>query len=414
MRPVLDYLNWRFSYHYVPRERITLDESLVGMKNRNPVQQYIPNKKLHKWGAKLYCVAEVRTGYTYRIRVHNKLDNKDYDKLPSAMQISNPDEITKNITNIDRLILHMLEGEENRPEQVSLLGKGYDLFTDNYYTSVPIASLLIELDTTYTGTLRRNRRFIPQAIKKQLPVGSDMHMRKGHLLVSASREKKSQKLPCLFLSSAATANDVEITRDSGKKVTVPEVVSQYIIGMKGCDQADQMIYEYADDRRSYRWYRKLFCNFVHRAVLNAYIIYVTHRNAIANAEPNIEEREEFIERVIAGLINGTREVGFAVPCSRASSATCGNPSRSPSQSPSRSPNPSSQTLRTRQHAIHKLESGMSKNGKPIKKERDCVHCSVRSGPNKKRKRTTYECKVCDKGVCPDCFDIHESSKPLNM
>ncbi len=401
IRPILDYFNWKFSHHYMPGPRITIDESLVGMKNRNPIMQYIANKKHHRWGAKLYVLAEVGTGYTYRMRVHNKVDQEKYTEMPPRISIAESDSITKNLTNVDRLVLHLMDGTET---EQSLLAKGYNLYTDNYYTSVPLAVCLQELETTLTGTVRRNRKFLPQSAKKQLAVGEDFHVRKDTVLVCAFREKKSQNKPVLLLSTTSVAKDVEITRDSGKKVTVPEIISHYVIGMRGADQADQMVYQYSDERRGYRWYRKLFFNFIHRALLNAYIVY--YRQKITDGKP-FAEREEFIERVIGGLINGNRETGFMAPQSRSSASAQDTPPASPSTS-SPSPVPTSR----RKHNIQKLEVGTSKNGKRMKRERDCYHCSKRQA-NRKRKRTTYECTICNKGVCKDCFNIHENSKPVN-
>ena len=54
-RIVLDGLNNSCKWYYVPGQLTSIDESLIGMKNRIELMQYIPNTHHHKWGVKLYC-----------------------------------------------------------------------------------------------------------------------------------------------------------------------------------------------------------------------------------------------------------------------------------------------------------------------------------------------------------------------
>lgn len=42
-------------------------------------------------------------------------------------------------------------------------------------------------------------------------------------------------------------------------------------------------------------------------------------------------------------------------------------------------------------------------GQKRQKTKDCWHCSNRDG---KRRRSTWECVICDVGVCVDCRDMH--------
>ena len=45
-----------------------------------------------------------------------------------------------------------------------LLDKGYSLYIDNFYTSVPLAKYLLTRDTRVTGTIKSNR--IPSVVKE--------------------------------------------------------------------------------------------------------------------------------------------------------------------------------------------------------------------------------------------------------
>lgn len=77
IRPVLDLVNASFKDAYSLARDITIDESIVGFKGRNRIVQYVPAKKSHRWGPKLFVVAESETGYTY----HLKLYAGNYNRL---------------------------------------------------------------------------------------------------------------------------------------------------------------------------------------------------------------------------------------------------------------------------------------------------------------------------------------------
>lgn len=70
VRPILDLLNVNFKTAYNPGRDLTVDESMVGFKGRNYTVQYMPGKKAHRWGAKLWILAEADTGYTLHIDLY--------------------------------------------------------------------------------------------------------------------------------------------------------------------------------------------------------------------------------------------------------------------------------------------------------------------------------------------------------
>ena len=48
------------------------------------------------------------------------------------------------------------------------LSKGYHIFMDNYFISIPLAKRLYKLGTYLNGTIRRNKTFTPQAFNKKI------------------------------------------------------------------------------------------------------------------------------------------------------------------------------------------------------------------------------------------------------
>jgi hypothetical protein len=51
------------------------------------------------------------------------------------------------------------------------LNKGYQVFVDNYFTPVPLVCHLLQLSTHITGTVRSNRKLLPQQFKNKFAVG---------------------------------------------------------------------------------------------------------------------------------------------------------------------------------------------------------------------------------------------------
>ena len=69
-----------------------------------------------------------------------------------------------------------------------LLGQGYHLFTDNWYTAVPLAELLLLEGTNLTGTVCSNRKYLPAGVKKKLAKGETGSM-KNIPLYDLARQK---------------------------------------------------------------------------------------------------------------------------------------------------------------------------------------------------------------------------------
>lgn len=70
IRRVLDLVNKSFKDKYAAARDLTVDESMVGHKGRDYIVQYMPAKKAHRWGAKLWVLAESDTGYTLSIDLY--------------------------------------------------------------------------------------------------------------------------------------------------------------------------------------------------------------------------------------------------------------------------------------------------------------------------------------------------------
>ena len=110
-------------------------------------RQYIPGKR-HKYGVKLYLLCE-SSGYVINAPVYcGKLD------------------AIAGFGHSEAVVLKLME---------HYMDVGDELFVDNFYTSVPLAKALLKRKTLLCGTLRRNRKHVPDSV-----VSEKLKKRRSH------------------------------------------------------------------------------------------------------------------------------------------------------------------------------------------------------------------------------------------
>jgi hypothetical protein len=65
----------KFRNLYQQQHQNYFDESMVGLKGRTNLVQYMPGKKSHRCGAKLFVLAESDTGYTSQVKLYAGKDH---------------------------------------------------------------------------------------------------------------------------------------------------------------------------------------------------------------------------------------------------------------------------------------------------------------------------------------------------
>ena len=249
---LLHALNSSCKKHYISKQLISIDESLIRLKNRAELIQYIPNKHHHKWGVELYAVTESSSGYPLHTMVYC---GKKHSQ--PASQFGNSYDVVREL---------MLE--------TSLFNKGYHLYVDNFYTSPTLAEFLYTQKTLLTGTLRANRKGVPVMMKSAKPkVGECFYAKKGPLLALSWKEKKSQKNPCLMLTTGSGAQMINHTHRNGQIKELPKTVSLYNQNMGGVALLDQMVDHVAGERPFRKFWKKCFFSIINRMAFCSYILY---------------------------------------------------------------------------------------------------------------------------------------------
>ena len=347
VRAVLDKVNGSAIKFYVPSRNISIDESMIGMKNRVVYIQFMPNKRHARFGIKKFEICD-SNGYVLHTRLYA---GRDFDVHHDEGQAFG---VVKELLTATKL-----------------LNKGYHLYTDNFYTKPALAEFLWEKKTLLTGTVRSNSKNLPENKCSRLAVGTSKFWRKGEMLCVSFREKKSQTKPVLLLSTAHNA-EVEEKVIRNKTKIKPTAIFHYNTFMGGVDLSDKQIYHHAAERSTRRYWKKIFQNLLDISILNSWIIFNLGRERKMS-------RDKFILSIVESLVSTAQP----------------EPQPQPQQQPALPLQVQPPVEPT--HELVLLEG---------RKEKDCFICNDRSKNSKSsqgRKRTRYWCSGCKVGCHPTCL-----------
>lgn len=138
-----------FGRVYYPHQEIALDEGMVPWRGNLSFRVYNPDKPT-KYGIKAYMICDAVNGYCSKFKL--------YTGKPANPPSHNG--ATYHLT------MDLMRG---------FFGRGHILYCDNYYSSPQLFLDLWELGVGATGTVRPNRKGIPQLIKDaRLPHKGDI------------------------------------------------------------------------------------------------------------------------------------------------------------------------------------------------------------------------------------------------
>ncbi|CAK1581722.1 unnamed protein product [Parnassius mnemosyne] len=179
-----------------------------------------------------------------------------------------------------------------------LLDDNRILYTDNYYTSIPLAYRLKHRKTNLVGTLRLNRKHLPKDLVTQ-------KLKKGEIIAKETTDGKigvtkwKDKRVVTTLSTVNSAKKMTAVKTKrGQVIFKPDYVVDYNTGKSSIDVSDQMASYASALRRCTKLYRKLAMEFIWgTSLVNAYFLY---NECSRNKKITIME---FREKVIEGLID---------------------------------------------------------------------------------------------------------------
>ena len=230
----------------------------------------MPNKPTN-YGIKAFTLASSDHGYMLNILLYTGADT-----------LSHADPVYASLPQPARIVMHLMQPYMNR---------GHHVYTDRYYSSIPLAQALLDKGTGFTGTMLKNRVNLPDVIRSSsfsLRNDETRVFRAGALLSVAWRAA-SKKKPLIMLSNCC-CHEMVTVRSRRSSQQKPVVVDRYNHSMNGVDRADQFTVYYSFVRRSIKWWRKVFFWLMEVAVVNSYILYrcsavnpATHREYLLSS-----------------------------------------------------------------------------------------------------------------------------------
>uniref|UniRef100_A0A3Q3MT12 PiggyBac transposable element-derived protein domain-containing protein n=1 Tax=Mastacembelus armatus TaxID=205130 RepID=A0A3Q3MT12_9TELE len=334
--------------NFHPFQSISIDERMVKSKARSSLKQYMKDKPT-KWGYKLFVLADSSCGYTWNFFIYEGKAVVEHGKGLSYESV-----------------MALLEHK--------VLGTGYKLFVDNFYTSPTLFQDLLLRKTVACGTIRPNRIGFPKTEVNSMPRkaarGTIRWMRVKSLLFVRWMDTR-EVIMCSTMHRAYEGGKVRRrVKDKSNRwtvvsVPVPAAVQEYNKSMGGVDTSDALINYYNVVHKTRKWYKTFFYHFLDIAVVNSYIL---HCEMAKSRQQKALPQKSFREALVLQLLD------------------CGSPS--PVASTSAAP-PSAPT--------HKPEyiKGDSTIGR-----RNCRQCG---------RKTPIICTTCQVPLCfvaqRDCFNM---------
>jgi hypothetical protein len=147
------------------------------------------------------------------------------------------------------------------------LGKGRNVTTDNFFTSLKLAKDLLKKKTSLIGTVNKVRRELPLSVMDLKPemYSSVLHVHAG-ITLTTYRCKRRKNVVLMSTLHPSISISTE-----GKKL--PETVSFYNSTKFGVDIVDQMARKYLTKAGCRRWPFHVFNNILDLAAINAWILF---------------------------------------------------------------------------------------------------------------------------------------------
>lgn len=345
LEPFMSDLKKKFTNHFEPSQRLSVDEALIKFKGRLGIVQYMPLKP-DKRGIKVWMLCTSQLGYTLNFDVYSGRNSK-VKRSGKGLGYD--------------VVLHLTE---------CLNKTGHHLYFDRFFTSVGLMIDLHKKGLESCGTVMPNRVKMPAGIKnlklkESYESKAYQCTKQKNLLCTAWLDKRQ----ILMLSTNAKNEVCKVNRRKGaEKLAVPSPVcfANYNKNMGGVDLADQRRKYYTMSRKSSKWWKYLFSFLFDTAINNAYIIYLTSNYPRPKQTPQLYD---FKLKIIGQL--------------------------------------ATETISSRKRVIASPEnvSHDHKRQKISGRKRTCVVCrqSGKRTPSGGRVESSWECSSCKMCLCKDCF-----------
>lgn len=353
VRPFLSTLGETFLSAIKPGQNQAIDESMIKFKGRSSIKQYMPKKPI-KRGYKVWMRCE-ESGYASQFEIYTGKVDKIVQK------------------NLGESVVMSL----SKP----LFGRNHRLFMDNFFTSYNLFKFLGTQNIFACGTVNMSRKNLPKNLSddKNLKRGQfDWAVSNDNIVCLKWKDKRCVNI-LSTLENPVEINAVERKERDGSKISVscPKAVLDYNKHMGFVDHFDHLISLYAIDRKSRKWWHRIFFHFLDASVVNSFILY----KMVNNGNIEIKTMKDFRREIVRSLV----EMGAKPGLERKRPSTSG-------------------IKAIKKHKPFIPDEIKYKNVEhlPVKcTRRRCAHCSTRDKPH----QTRTMCETCNVGLCMQTKDI---------
>ena len=341
---LVECLKKRFQQAMTECSHQSIDETMTKFKGRSSMKQYLPMKPI-KRGIKLWQRCDSKTGYVYDFNIYS---GKEVENLYGTLGERVVKKLTSTIRSHDVCIC-----------------------CDRFFTSV---NLISSLPFACVGTYMINRKNTPKFVNTKMNRGEYQFQCCNNKGIIATKWRDTKEVLVMSNCHTDEMGKVKRTQKNGERMEVecPAAIDFYNKFMGGVDLADQKVSTYDLNRKSGKWWRKVFYKLLMTAVVNSWIIYQELKQTKI---PLISFLVPLAEEMIA---TGRAKAGIK----RRLSGKCG--------------------LRTkRQKTMVNVGDHLPTEGSS---RRRCQRCSK----NSKETRTKTICVACNIPLCKSCFLLYHT------
>lgn len=248
VRPLIDIISETFKACYNPTKCVTVDESMVKFKGRSTLKQYLKDKPI-KRGYKVWMLC-CESGYNYKFEIYTGKKHNIVEKNLGA-----------------NVVKRLMEG---------LDGKNHHVYFDNYFSNYELMTYLINKQIYACGTVQSNRKYLPV-------LKGDRCMERGEIDWKVSDAgilylKWMDNRSVHILSNCHRGDDViNVQRRSKdgrvREVPCPQAIQDYNLNMNKVDKFNQLKKNYGIDKRSKKWWLRIFWHLIDACIINSFIIW---------------------------------------------------------------------------------------------------------------------------------------------
>ncbi|CAK1596150.1 unnamed protein product [Parnassius mnemosyne] len=248
---------------------------MVKFKGRCSLKQYMPKKPI-KRGFKIWARCDVKTGYLHQFEIYTGKGDS-------------------------------IENEGLGYNVVMKLGNNLPMNTlvvfDNFFTGCNLLEQLYDKHIYAVGTVRSNRKDLPETMKKQpKPLRLNKHEFSALTSEPITAIKWLDTKEVTLLTTAHQPLDimyVKRTQKDGSRAEVlcPKAIASYTMSMGGVDLFDHYRSSYSINRKSRKFWMRLFFFMFDASIINSYITYSATHAVTAHSH------REFRLRLARALIN---------------------------------------------------------------------------------------------------------------